>query len=325
MELRDSSEGRRPEGRPRLLLVEEDAASREALVEKLSPRFEISLAQDPAQALELARGRSPELVLTEQRFSEADGLSLLSELLRDPRTEHLPVIFHSSPERELAARCLDAGAADFVAKPADGPELGARLERALRAARDRRVLQELAQTDALTGLPNYRALSKRIEHEFQRATRYGHSLSVVTVDLDHLKRINDRYGHDVGNRAIAALAQHLRANLRGADFAARFGGDEFVVLLPHQTPREAWIFAERLRGGTRSLEVVRRADERTHALRLSLSAGIAGHFPGSPKETAEELCQASDAALYEAKRRGRDQVVLYEEDLETRGRVEYHA
>ncbi|MBI3182895.1 MAG: GGDEF domain-containing protein, partial [Myxococcales bacterium] len=136
---------------------------------------------------------------------------------------------------------------------------------------------------------------------------------------------NDRYGHDVGNQAIVAVARRLVEDLRGADFAARFGGDEFVVLLPHQTPREALALSERLLGALRSVRLGCAADERSSPPGLTVSIGIAGHWEDSPKSGAEELLHASDAALYEAKRRGRDQAVVYEDALEARGRVEYHA
>jgi diguanylate cyclase (GGDEF)-like protein len=186
----------------------------------------------------------------------------------------------------------------------------ARIDRALRQSEQQQRLHVLAQTDALTGLANFRALSMRLEDEFKRANRYQYPMSVVIIDLDHLKAINDGMGHDVGNRAILALASHLRTNLREVDFAARFGGDEFVALLPHQTAIEAAVFAERIRAGLRTVKVTR-SDGRPAPFGLSVSVGIADHSVAHPRESTEALLKAADAALYEAKREGRDRVVVY--------------
>jgi len=128
---------------------------------------------------------------------------------------------------------------------------------------------------------------------------------VVMMDLDHLKPINDRLGHEVGNRAIVALARHLRDNLREVDYGARFGGDEFVALLPYQTPAEAEHFAQRLRNGLRERKI-----SGADGLRLTVSVGIAGHSPAHPQATAEALLNAADEALYLAKRQGRDRVCV---------------
>src|SRR5439155_1224598 len=129
--------------------------------------------------------------------------------------------------------------------------------------------------------------------------------------LDHLKKINDRFGHELGNRAILALANHLRANVRGTDFPARYGGDEFAVVLPHQTPAEAALFAERLRHGFRLLRLPPgpggAAAKEPH---LTLSAGVCGFKSLPPEVSPRALVESADRALYQAKRSGRDQVAV---------------
>ena len=135
------------------------------------------------------------------------------------RTETVPVIFLTGDADEATLeKCLEMGAVDFIHKPASSRELLARIDRAVRQSEQQRKLQVLAQTDALTGLANFRALSVRLEDEFKRAVRYGYALSVVVIDLDHLKAINDGMGHDVGNRAILSLATLMQGNLRESDF-----------------------------------------------------------------------------------------------------------
>jgi diguanylate cyclase (GGDEF)-like protein len=124
-----------------------------------------------------------------------------------------------------------------------------------------------------------------------------------------LKSINDRYGHEAGNRALLNLTRTLRAALRQTDFAARYGGDEFVVLLPHHTPSEAAVVVDRVRRILRGTELANAVGE-TLPLTLTVSAGIAGHQPDEPRRDHEGLLNLADAALYEAKRAGRDRVVV---------------
>ncbi|NOJ96987.1 diguanylate cyclase [Corallococcus sp. CA049B] len=294
-----------------LLIIEDDIGVREGLMDLLAPRFDVLAASDADAGVELAREHRPDLVLLDRFLPSGDGLAVLETLQGDVRTETVPVIFLTGDADEATLeRCLEMGAVDFIHKPASSRELLARIDRAVRQSEQQRKLQVLAQTDALTGLANFRALSVRLEDEFKRALRYGYALSVVVIDLDHLKAINDGMGHDVGNRAILALATLMQGNLRESDFAARFGGDEFVVLLPHQTSLEAAVFAERLRSELRGVNV-QRGDGRPAPFGLSISVGVADHTADSPRESTEALLKAADAALYEAKREGRDRVVVY--------------
>ena len=302
--------------RPLILVIDDDQDSRESLGDLLSMHYDVLLASDGEAGLRMARDERPDLVLTDVYMPKLDGISALEELLRDPRTEEIPVIFLSVQTDELAVRCLEMGAVDYLAKPANGRELVARIDRALRQSEERQILRKQAQTDGLTGLPNFRALSGRLEEEVKRAVRYGYPLSLVMLDLDHLKAINDRFGHDVGNQAITALSKHLRANLRETDFAARYGGDEFVVLLPYQTASEAAVFVERLRAGLDPVGRLLISDAVSANVRLTLSAGVANHWAGAPMPSAQVLMHAADAALYEAKRRGRDCVVLYSGEID---------
>jgi diguanylate cyclase (GGDEF)-like protein len=294
-----------------ILVVEDDPGTRDSLVELLSARFDVLGASDGQSGLEIARQRRPDLILLDRFLDQEDGLAVLESLLEEEATGSVPVIFLTGDTDEATLeKCLEKGAVDFVHKPANPRELMARIDRALRQSEQQHRLQVLAQTDALTGLANFRALSMRLDEEFKRANRYQYPLSVVIIDLDHLKAINDGMGHDVGNRAILALASHLRTNLREVDFAARFGGDEFVALLPHQTAVEAAVFAERIRAGLRTVKVTR-SDGRPAPFGLSVSVGIADHSAAHPRESTDALMSAADAALYEAKREGRDRVVVY--------------
>lgn len=294
-----------------ILIIEDDAGVRDSLSDLLVAKFEVMTAADSGVGVELAREQQPDLILLDRFLPSGDGLSVLETLQGDVRTDFVPVIFLTGDADEATLeKCLERGAVDFIHKPASARELMARIDRALRQSEQQHRLRVLAQTDALTGLANFRALTLRMEEEFRRANRYQYPLSVVVIDLDHLKAINDGMGHDVGNRAILALAAHLKNNLRESDFAARFGGDEFVALLPHQTAVEAAAFAERIRSGLRNV-TVQRSDGRPAPFGLSVSVGIADHSETTPREGTEALLKAADAALYVAKREGRDRVVVY--------------
>jgi diguanylate cyclase (GGDEF)-like protein len=163
--------------------------------------------------------------------------------------------------------------------------------------RDTDALHVLAHTDPLTGLLNRRAFTERLRAEVARAARYGVPVSLLLLDLDGLKKINDRNGHHAGDAVLQSLARSLQAGSRGADLAARWGGDEFVVLAPETRRGEALELAERIRESVAS-----------GAAGVTVSIGVATAAPGKRLE-AEALEAAADAAVYEAKRQGGNTVV----------------
>jgi diguanylate cyclase (GGDEF)-like protein len=179
-----------------------------------------------------------------------------------------------------------------------GRELERTLER-LRAANE--VIEKLARTDPLTLLVNRRGLEESIAHERDRAERTGEPLSVVALDLDHFKRVNDTWGHAVGDRLLSAVGEALRAGVRPYDVAARVGGEEFLLVLPATHRERAADVAERLRARVAQLAVEGFPE------RVTSSAGVAEHARG---ETTDALLARADAALYEAKRLGRNRVVV---------------
>jgi len=293
--------------RPRVLVVEDDEGAREALADVLSDFYEVETTRDGVEGLEAARLRRPDLVLMDIFMPRLDGFGALDALRADPTTSDVPVILVSGRGDDLTrAHSLDLGAIDFLQKPFSERELRARIDRTLRLARRQHQLQALAETDALTGLANRRAFHGRLALEVKRARRYGTPLACLMVDMDHLKPVNDVFGHAAGDRAIATVAEVLRGELRETDFGARYGGDEFVLLLPHTTAAEGSILASRLceRLGEASLEVD------GQPIPLAASVGVS-ELPEGPSEHAgEEMVRMADAALYEAKAAGRGRVML---------------
>jgi diguanylate cyclase (GGDEF)-like protein len=299
--------------RPRVLVVDDEADAREVLAEILQPQWEVLSAPDGARAVELTRSELPDLVLMDLAMPKLDGMQALRQLRADPVTADVPVIFVSARgDDQVKARALDLGAVDYLQKPFSERELRARIERTLRLARSQSALRELAKTDPLTGLANLRAFRARLAEEVKRARRYRTPLTCVMADMDNLKPVNDSLGHSAGDRAIAALASVIRSQLRETDFGARYGGDEFVLLLPHTDRDEGRVLAERIcaRLKTTALEVSGRH------IAIGASFGVACLSEESPEQTAEDLVRAADAALYSAKRAGRGRVEVAEPGAE---------
>jgi len=164
--------------------------------------------------------------------------------------------------------------------------------------------RHLATTDALTGLPNARQLSARLIEEVSRAKRHNRPMTVTVFDSDHLKVVNDRFGHGEGNRLLVDLAGRIRTAVRPSDFVARFGGDEFVLIAPETGLDAGVAAAERVRSAISGSDF----SVGEESVRITVSAGVAG-LPEHPADPAE-LFRLADGALYEAKRRGRDQVFV---------------
>jgi diguanylate cyclase (GGDEF)-like protein len=171
---------------------------------------------------------------------------------------------------------------------------------ALRNADRYEALLEKAQRDSLTGLANYGHFWAVLETEVKRAARYGRTLSLVLIDIDHFKRFNDRHGHLAGDRALARVARTLAERSRAHDLAARYGGEEFAVLLPETGAEGAALFAEKIRGALEAMAIDVDADD---ALTASVGVATLGARP-----VATDLVEAADARLYQAKDAGRNRV-----------------
>lgn len=292
--------------RPRLLVADDEPGTCDVLKQLLDPEYEVITAGDGQQAVDAARAEQPDVVLLDVNMPRLDGFQVLERLRADPATAEIPVLIVSGQSDDAAkVRGLDLGAVDYLQKPYSVGELRARVERTLRQVRSQAALHELAQTDELTGLANLRAFRIRLDEESKRARRYRMPLTCVMVDVDQLKSINDGLGHDVGDRAIAAVAGVLREELRETDFGARCGGDEFAVLLPHTGAEEGRVYAERVCARLRLTELLVGA----RRVNLGVSLGVACRTPEHDQE-GEALVRAADTALYAAKHAGGGRVAV---------------
>jgi two-component system cell cycle response regulator len=253
---------------------------------------------------------SPDLYLIERRLPDGDGLNLLAELKSQGDSEFVPVMISTSGDTDERVEALSAGADESVSRPCAPDELLARVRALLRlkATHDRirlvqRDLERLVASDPLTGLHNRRALLDRLKQETERYARYRQPLALAMLDLDGFKPINDTYGHLFGDHALRQVAETISRSVRTLDVAARYGGDEFAVILPQTEAQGALRVCERLLRNVSSLEVT----QGKISVRVSLSLGLA-LYPGEGVASVEDLLRAADDALYRAKRSGRNRV-----------------
>ena len=255
----------------------------------------------------------PDLVVVAVTAKSFDGFRVIARMRSGEPTRHLPILAIVDPDdRARALRALELGAHDIISRPIDEDEIVARARTLMRRKRYMDALRtrldqslELAITDQLTGLYNRRFLFSQLGPLVQRAQCGGDPVSVMVIDLDHFKQINDTFGHDVGDGVIREFAARLASNVRPSDFPCRQGGEEFVVVMPRTTGDVGCLAAERLRRHIcASPFIVPRAAQ---PIAITVSAGVACSQAGD--ENVDELLKRADEALYEAKRAGRNRVI----------------
>ncbi|WP_312943755.1 PleD family two-component system response regulator [Agrobacterium sp.] len=296
-----------------VLLVDPRANSQERIIKMLKPVAEVTAISDAQAAIFEAAEQAFELVIVSSSLDDYDPLRLCSQLRSLDRTRFLPVLLIAEQGGEdMIVRALDLGVNDYITRPLDPNELVARTLTQLKRKRYNDRLRssvqhsiELAVTDGLTGLHNRRYLDNHLKVLFNRAATRGRSLSVCITDIDRFKVVNDTYGHDAGDEILKEFAARLRATVRGADLACRYGGEEFVVVMPDTTAEMAANIAERLRMSIEGKPFVLRSSGQE--INITASLGISCNSPNV--ETPEQLLKEADNALYDAKRAGRNRVV----------------
>jgi two-component system cell cycle response regulator len=303
---------------PRLLIAEDAPVERELLQSFLQQSgYVVECAADGVEALDKIRSEPFHILLTDWEMPRMNG----ADLCRRVRAAELPgyvyillLTGHGSPEHVVDA--LGSGADNFIRKPIDPAELLAhvnagwrivQLELSLRAANER--IRQLTLTDALVGTYNRRHLDDELDHEVERARRYGHCLSAVMADLDCFKSVNDEHGHVVGDEVLREFARRARASLRqGSDWIARYGGEEFAIVLPETELPGAASTAEKIRMIVAATPIITSAGP----LNISASFGVAVLAPSSnaAEFSSEALLRRADEALYRSKLEGRNRVTV---------------
>jgi two-component system, cell cycle response regulator len=291
----------------RILIVEDDAVFASVVGDALATEgYLVEQASDGQVGVECALLNRPDLILLDVNLPSLDGFMAAAQLRESPMTRDVPIIFLSA-RRDLSAqvRVLHLENVDFIPKPFREDDLLARIEQALVGAHARQRLQHRAAMDDLTGLGNLSVFRARLAEEHKRVSRYGTPLSLAMIDVDKLKSINDQRGHVAGSDVLRAIGDVLRRHARTTDLAVRYGGDEFVVLLPQTTLAEASVFAERVRSEVSRLAV--------HGLYPTVSIGVAFLSGPDSDETDADLLQRADAAAYTAKRQGGNRICTEDE------------
>jgi diguanylate cyclase (GGDEF)-like protein len=287
----------------RLLLVDDDLESLAVARARLADDdIEISCAAGGRAGLEAAKSLAPDLILLDLDMPDMTGFDVCRILKADPKLCTIPVLFLSgSGTSDNKVRGLDLGAVDYITKPFDDFELKARVRAAMRTKQLQDLLVEHAQIDPLTGLPNRRALMDRLRKEWGRMERHGGELSFIMADVDYFKRVNDTYGHTIGDKVLQEVARTIARQCRQSDLPGRYGGEEFAVVAPHETASGAMRLAERCRREIENLNLPAKGE----LVRPTASFGVADAVGVS---AAELLVDRADQALYRAKSAGRNRV-----------------
>ena len=295
-----------------LILVVDDVTKNLQLVMEILEQigYETTFATGGKKALERLETVKPDLILLDLMMPDMGGLEVCEILKADPQYQKIPVIFlTASNEQESLIDAFAKGAVDYVTKPFHSAELLARVRThlELKQARDAlheayEVLESLVVVDPLTGVANRRAIDAFAQEEYERAQRYKTEFSVLMIDLDYFKKVNDTYGHYIGDECLKIVAEKLDNSLRTVDQLGRFGGEEFVAILPQTNLTEAIKVAERIR-----LEISQLVpDIKGFSASLSISIGVSA-FEEKDQVLMDVFIRA-DKALYEAKAMGRNLV-----------------
>ena len=298
-----------------ILLAEDNPVSRKVLKDLLlKAGYEVAAVENGRKALELLNKKIFPIVLTDLMMPVMDGFELCRAIRKNFTDDYVFIIIltvkYSKDDIVLG---LEAGADDFLSKPINHPELVARIQSGIRILELERSLKKankeieiLSLTDPLTEVNNRRYLNKTFPLEIKRARRYKNPLSVLICDIDHFKRVNDTYGHPVGDQVLKEVAKCIGESIRDVDWIVRYGGEEFIIVAPETGIDGALAMAERLLKAIshRSIRI------REHTIHITVSFGITGFAAGTAddKISFEGIIEKADKYLYTAKQEGRNRI-----------------
>src|SRR6185503_16433258 len=309
----------------RILVVDDHEDNVELLRARLVAwGYEVECAHDGMQALDAVNASPPDLILLDVMMPSVDGNEVARRIKQNPALPFIPIIMQTALDStESKVEGLEAGADDYITKPIEFAELKARVRSMLRIKRlqeeveerERQLLEanerlrHMSRTDALTGLENRRSIEKQLDLMFAHGERLAEPLSCVMCDLDRFKSVNDEHGHQAGDAVLKQFAALLKHEAREIDIVGRYGGEEFIVLLPGTVLDAAVTFAERVRKQVEAHTFVFDGG----AIRRTVSIGVAG-WPHPRVTHCDGLVRAADDALYVAKETGRNRVIRFDGD-----------
>jgi two-component system cell cycle response regulator len=297
----------------RILIVEDRPESVAWFTAALAVQNDIAATDSFEETMVRVKGGDYDLVVVSLGLRGFDGLRLCSQLRSLPEGRNIPIlVLVSDGDRRKLNQALEMGVNDYLTRPVDKNELIARVRTQLRKKRyaDRlrhnvQLSLEMAITDQLTGLHNRRYMSRHLDTLIEGAKKSAKPIAFLILDIDYFKAVNDTHGHDMGDEVLREFANRISANVRGIDLACRYGGEEFVVVMPDTDMDLAWSVAERLRASVETAPF--RISRAPHSLSITISIGIAGSE--GTNDSADALLHRADQALYKAKREGRNRVV----------------
>jgi two-component system, cell cycle response regulator len=293
-----------------VLVVDDSQLHLHVLEHTLSREFEsVHKARNGHEAMDIFERERPAMVITDCVMPDFSGFELCQRI-RDAQSSYVYIIMVTSiTEKDNIVKGLSAGADDYLTKPFHVEELLARVKVGRRLIdlhrqleEKNRLLEQAALTDALTGLPNRRAIEAWAAHQLPAAIRHGFSFWVVLIDLDHFKRVNDSYGHDAGDTVLKTFAEILKSNTRSSDISGRVGGEEFLHVVTHAEDTHMPMIVER----TRAKLAAQAFSFGGSAVTVTASFGAAGYAGGDHAPGFAELMSRADRALYRAKQGGRN-------------------
>src|SRR5215813_4346700 len=297
----------------KVLIVDDRRSSYERIAAALSGEHTVDVETNPHEALFHAADGGYDLLIVSLNLDGFDALRLCSQVRSLERTRNLPILLTAEAEDSARLlRGLEIGVNDYVVRPIDRNELFARVRTQIRKKRygerlrdNFQLSMELAITDSLTGLYNRRYMESHLGTLVEEAAARGKPLSLLVLDIDYFKAINDNYGHDAGDDVLREFATRVRKSIRGIDLACRYGGEEFVIVMPETDMAVAAVVAERIRRCIAGEPFA--IQKGSGAIDVTISIGIAGLAQSN--DTAESVLKRADQALYRAKRDGRNRVV----------------
>jgi two-component system cell cycle response regulator len=296
-----------------VLLVDSDPRQSERIRGYLADTCAVDVLSDPGEAAMAVTAGRYELAVVSMALGEFDPLRVCSQMRTAEHNRTLPIILIAEEgDRKRVVRGLELGVNDFILRPVERNELMARVRTQIRRQRYAAELRQsvnntlaLAVTDELTGLYNRRYFDRHLTLLLEKAREQERDMALMLIDMDFFKAVNDTHGHDIGDAVLREFADRLRRSIRGVDLACRFGGEEFVVLMPDTDDRQAQAVAERVRAAVAENSFKTGGGR---PLRLTISVGVA--LNESVDDTPEIMLKRADVALYRAKREGRNRVVF---------------
>lgn len=296
-----------------ILIVDTDRRHAERLAASLSSEHKVDILTQPMDAVFQVAGGSYEVALVSMSLTDFDPLRVCSQIRTVDQARGLPIILIADEaDKPQVVRGLDLGINDYISRPVERNELLARVRTQIRRQRYANVLRDsvnstiaLAITDELTGLYNRRYFDRHMNMVMAKSLEQERDLAVMILDIDHFKSVNDNYGHDVGDAVLREFAARLRRNVRGIDMACRFGGEEFLVLMPDTDVRMAEVVAERVREA-----VADRPFEVGLSRPISITISVGMSLYENMDDTPEVIIKRADVALYRAKHAGRNRVIV---------------